>query len=109
MKKESVKELTQSEFKDLIKSEKGIVIVDFFAEWCSPCLMMGPVLDGIAEKTKNAKFAKINVDDAPELSNEYQVSSIPCLIFFKNGKEVDRSIGLVNESKIGEKIRAHSK
>jgi len=105
IKKELVTELTESEFLRVIDDRKvPLVIVDFFAEWCMPCMMMSPILESIAEKNPKIKFVRINVDDAQELANKYEVSSIPCIIFFKEGKEVDRVTGLVPEDVLREKV-----
>ena len=87
-----------------MKKEKGLVIVDFFADWCMPCVMMAPVIEGLAEKNKKVIFAKINVDDNSSLASEYEISSIPCIVFFKQGKEVDRIIGAGSEESLQEKI-----
>jgi thioredoxin 1 len=107
IKKDSVTELGQREFLEAIKDKKNnFVIADFYAEWCMPCLMMAPVMENIAEKNKNVRFVKINVDDAQNLSVQYQITSIPCIIFLKDGKEVDRVIGAVDEARIEEKIRS---
>ena len=104
-KKESVSEITETEFSKIINDKKiPLIIVDFFAEWCMPCVMMGPVFERVAEKSKSVKFCKINVDDAPKLSNQYEISSIPCIVFFKDGEEVDRVIGSLNEDLLQEKI-----
>jgi thioredoxin 1 len=102
--KESVSELTASEFSGFIKKNK-LAIVDFYAEWCMPCVMMAPIFESIAEKQKKAVFGKINVDEAEELAREYDATSIPCIVFFKDGKEVDRIVGSVNEEVIEEKIK----
>ena len=105
MPKEVVSELTQTNFSELINNKKDyLVIVDFFAEWCFPCTMMAPVIERLAQKNPKVKFAKINVDDAPILANKYEISSIPCLVFFKDGEEVDRVIGGVSEDLLDEKI-----
>ena len=101
----AVKEITNGAFSEFI-SDKGLKVVDFFAEWCMPCVMMGPVFEGLASVEDNSEvgFAKVNIEDARELAQEYQVASIPCIIFFKDGKEVDRSIGALNEEALQEKI-----
>jgi len=104
-KKEAVIELTQKEFPGVINDkETPLVIVDFFAEWCMPCVKMGPVFERLAEKHSKVKFCKINVDEAGEIANEYEVSSIPCVIFFKDGEEVDRVVGGVSDFVLEEKI-----
>jgi thioredoxin 1 len=106
MEKERVQEISEKDFSKIINSKKeNLVIIDFFAEWCMPCVMMAPVFARLAEKYSQVKFAKINVDDAPKLSQEYEISSIPCIVFFKDGEEVDRIIGGVNEDVLIEKIQ----
>ena len=72
----------------------GTVLVDFNASWCGPCRMIRPILDEIAEERSSAKIVSVDIDEQEELANKYNVSSIPCLVLFKDGKEVTRSIGL---------------
>ncbi len=92
---DSEMEITEQEFSELINNSHKLVVVDFYASWCMPCLMIAPVIEELAEKDsmKEVKFTKINIDDNSKLANKYNVSSIPCLIIFKDGKEVDRIIG----------------
>ena len=100
-----LQEINQADFSKIINDKKNnLAIVDFFAEWCMPCVMMGPIFQRLSEKYKQVKFAKINVDDASQLAQEYEISSIPCIVFFKDGKEVDRVIGGVSEDLLSEKI-----
>jgi len=107
IKKDYVTEITPREFFEVIKDKKNnLVIADFYAEWCMPCLMLAPVMENIAEKNKSIKFVKINVDEAQNLSIQYQITSIPCVIFFKEGKEADRIENGVTEARIEEKIDA---
>jgi thioredoxin 1 len=109
-KKETVQELTSKEFSLIIKDKKNsLIICDFYAEWCMPCIMMAPVMESLAERNKKIKFIKINVDEAGALANDYQVTSIPCIVFFKEGEEVDRIVGNVDEAYLEEKIRDYSK
>jgi thioredoxin 1 len=70
--------------------------VDFYADWCGPCKMLGPILEGL----ENIEIVKVNVDEYSELSRKYGVMSIPCLILFDNSKEIKRNIGFANEQKI---------
>lgn len=84
-------------FDDIIKNR---VLVDFYADWCGPCKMLGPVL----EKIDGIEVLKVNVDDNQELSRKYGVMSIPCLILFENGEEVKRNVGFMPEAKIREFI-----
>lgn len=106
MPKENVHNIKEEEFSKIIADKKPkLIIVDFFAEWCMPCVTMGPIIEKLAEKNKDVKFCKINVDDAPKLSQEYEISSIPCIVFFQDGKEVDRLIGARSEQDLQEEIR----
>jgi thioredoxin 1 len=72
----------------------GTGIVDFFATWCGPCRMMGPILDRFAEAHPEVRVGKIDVDACPDIAAEYRVSSIPCLVFFKDGQAVREMVGL---------------
>lgn len=104
-KNDSAMEITNQEFKDVINNGHKLVVVDFFAEWCMPCLMLAPIIEELANDMKEVKFVKINVDDNRELAGKYEVSSIPCLVFFKDGEEVDRLIGNQTSDDIEEKIK----
>ena len=83
---------------------KGIVIVDFSATWCAPCKKMAPVIEKIAEENKDIVVAKLDIDDSREIAGEYSVLSVPTIIFFKDGEEMDRTLGVVQEQKILDKI-----
>jgi len=98
-------EITSRDFDETINSNKKLVVVDFFAEWCMPCVMMAPVIESLAEKMKAIKFAKINVDENQELSNKFKVSSIPTLIIFKKGREIARINGSLPEEVLEERIK----
>jgi thioredoxin 1 len=98
-------EITDEEFNEIINNSHKVVVVDFFAEWCMPCLMLAPIIEDLAEQMKDVKFVKINVDDNEALSGKYKISSIPCLIIFKEGKEVDRIIGAHSSEIIENKIK----
>ena len=74
----------------------GLVMVDFWAEWCGPCQMLGPVIESLAEQYKGkAVIGKVNTDEEPELAMSFQISGIPTVIFFKDGKEVNRLVGVM--------------
>jgi thioredoxin 1 len=100
-----VQKVGREEFYNIIKNEKKIVIADFFAEWCMPCNIMAPIFSSCAEKNKHFKFIKVNVDEEGELAQEFGVSSIPCLIIFKNNNEADRVIGAVDEKTLIERLK----
>ncbi|PIN94068.1 thioredoxin [Candidatus Pacearchaeota archaeon CG10_big_fil_rev_8_21_14_0_10_35_13] len=93
---------TTPEFEKEVKS--GMVVVDFFANWCMPCLMMAPVIDELSEKLEDINFIKVDVDDHQELAHKFGVMSIPTLIVFVDGKEVNRIVGAMPEEALTEKI-----
>ena len=103
-KNDMVVELANEEFSELINNSHKVVAVDFFAEWCMPCVMLEPVIEDLAEEMKEVKFVKVNVDDNGALARENKVSTIPCLIIFKEGQEVDRIRGVQPRALIREKI-----
>ncbi len=91
------KAINGEDFKKEVLKSKETVLVDFYADWCSPCRMLSPILD---EVSKDHKIYKINVDDEEEIAQEYGVMSIPCVVAFKDGKEIKRSVGLVDKDAI---------
>jgi len=103
-KNDSEMEITEDEFREIVGNGHKLVVVDFFAEWCMPCLMLSPAIDELAENMKDVKFVKINIDDNQSLAMKYRVSSIPCLIFFKDSKEVSRLVGNQTPEDIENKI-----
>ena len=82
-------------FEQALKGDK-LVMVDFWASWCGPCRMLGPVVEKLAEQYEGkAVVGKVNVDEQQELAVRYGVMSIPTVIFFKDGKEIDRKVGVM--------------
>jgi len=100
-----VDELSNGEFETFVK--KGVCLVDFFAEWCMPCVMMAPVMEEISEKLKKIKFGKVNVDENQELAAKFKVMSIPTLIIFKDNKEIERLVGAQSEEVLEEKLKKY--
>jgi len=93
--------LTDDSFDDTIKNAQGPVLVDFWASWCGPCRMIGPVFEELSnEYAGKVKFAKINVDENPKTPSNYGVRGIPTLIMFKGGKAVDQIVGAVPKSQL---------
>ena len=99
-----VLEVNESNFQDEVMNSKTKVLVDFNAEWCGPCRMMRPVLDKYAEEHDNVKIVSINVDESPNLAKKYNVFSIPCLVTIKDGKELDRTVGLISRTELDDLI-----
>ena len=91
-------EVNKDNFDNEVSS--GTVLVDFNASWCGPCRMIRPILDEIAEEKTSSKIVSVDIDEQIELAEKYNVSSIPCLVLFKDGKEVTRSIGLQPKEEI---------
>ena len=99
-----MKELTENSFET--ETKKGNVIVDFWAEWCGPCKMLGPVFEELSNEIKNVDFAKVNVDNNGELSGSAGVKGIPTLILYKDGKEIDRIVGALSKEALKQKIES---
>ena len=87
-------------FKDEVTNNNGLTIVDFWAPWCGPCKMLKPIVEEFAKDNDEIKVVSINIDDEDELSEEYNVSSIPCLVVFDKGKETKRNVGLISRDDI---------
>lgn len=100
----NIKELNESNFSK--ETEKGVILVDFFAQWCGPCKILAPILEELSEEMKDhASFGKIDIDKQVKLASTYQVTSIPTLVLFKDGKEVDRIVGLKDAKALKEFIK----
>jgi thioredoxin len=109
MAKEDIVHLTDENFKN--DTQKGVVLVDFHAEWCGPCRMIAPVLEAVAGEVKGkARIAKVDIDHAQQIASTFQVTSVPTLILFKDGNEVGRLVGLRDAAAIKDFIlSAHGK
>lgn len=101
-----VMHLDNDTFKNEVLEGNGIVLVDFWAAWCGPCKMLGPILDEVSEEVET-KITKINVDDYPNLAAEYGIRSIPTMIVFKDGVKVDQLIGLMQKDALKEKLAGY--
>ncbi len=96
---------TTENFEQEVLASDIPVLVDFYADWCGPCKMMGPVIAQIAsEYDGKLKVGKVNVDDEPELASKYNVMSIPMMVIIKNGEVVDKTVGAVSKTKLTEMI-----
>ena len=96
--------LNKESLTKLLSQNAKVVLVDFWAEWCGPCQMMGPVLDKIASEREDLIVGKINVDQYPELAGEYSVESIPTLFLFRNGKVEKRITGFMEKDALLSKL-----
>ena len=103
-----VLEINTENFNQEVLSQEGVVVVDFFANWCGPCRKLAPILEEVeAELSSKVKFAKINTDENIEMAKQYQVSGLPTLMIFKNGQPVERLVGLMPKSSIITNIEKH--
>ncbi|EFR40505.1 MULTISPECIES: thioredoxin [Selenomonas] len=93
-------ELTEETFDAEVLQDKKFVIVDFWASWCTPCRMLAPILEEIADEYPNIKVCKLNVDDAPNIAERYGIMSLPALLFFDSGEIINESIGLVSRERV---------
>lgn len=101
----AVTHLDEYDFDEVVNSSKVPVLVDFWATWCGPCMMQAPILDDVSSKLgENAVIAKLNVDETPDIAVSMGVASIPTMVVFKDGKEVDRMIGLTEADEIIKKL-----
>ena len=101
------KEFTTANFTTEVLDSKSPVLVDFWAEWCGPCRMITPIIDELHEEFKDkAVIGKVNVDSESDISAKYGITSIPTLLFFKNGEVVDKHIGAASKSQLEEKLNS---
>ncbi|GAB4165671.1 MAG: thioredoxin [Terrimicrobiaceae bacterium] len=102
-----VTDLNDSNFDAFVSTATGPVLVDFWAPWCAPCRMLGPVVEEVAaENVGKFSVAKVNVDDSPEVSSRFGIRSIPSLIFFQGGEKKDQTVGVTSKAEIIRRLEA---
>lgn len=93
--------ITKENFKSVVLQSKEPVLVDFWAAWCRPCQMLGPIIESLSTEVEGqAVIGKVNVDEQPELANEFRIMSIPTMLVFKNGKVVNQAIGVRSKEEL---------
>jgi len=98
--------LTKEDFEKEVS--EGITIVDFYADWCMPCKMMGPIFEKLSKEFEGKiKFAKVDTQKETELPGQFEIMGIPCIIVFKDGKEIGRIVGMKPESELREKLNTY--
>ena len=101
-------EFTDSNFKETAIDSENLAVVDFWAPWCGPCRLVGPIIEELAtDYDGKAVIGKVNVDDNPEISMKYGVRSIPTILFLKNGEVVDKHVGTATKATLTDKIENH--
>ena len=98
-------EINMNNFKEEVLEAKETVLADFWAPWCGPCRIQGPVLEKFAEANPDVKVVKINVDDNQELAMQFKIMSIPSMIVFKNGEAVNCAVGLQSKAALEELVK----
>ena len=101
----SVHSIQTNQFQQEVLASDRPVLVDFWAPWCGPCLMMAPAVEEIAREHPEIKVRKVNVDEEPSLAQQFQITAIPALILFQNGKAVKSTVGMQPREKIEGMIR----
>lgn len=102
-------EVTDANFADEIEGAEGLTMVDFWAEWCGPCRMVGPIVEELAqERAGDLKVGKVDVDENQRTAQRFNVRSIPSILFFKDGEHVDTVVGAVPKAALEKKIEEHS-
>ena len=96
----SVIQIDEEQFEEVVLNSDIPVVVDFWASWCGPCKMLSPIIDQVSDEISSTKFIGVDVDDAERLAIKYGISSIPCMILFKNGEEAGRLVGVQPKEKI---------
>lgn len=93
----------ESRFEELT-AQGGCVVVDFFATWCQPCKMLGSLLESVQDEYPHISFVKVDIDQSPELASKHEVMSVPTVLFFKGGQQVQKMVGFKNKTFVKEQL-----
>lgn len=100
--------INSNEFINEVENKEGVVVVDFFATWCGPCKMLSPVYTSLGEEMKeNANFLKVDIDESMELAQRFTITTVPTVVVFKNGEEMDRLVGFIPKNSLKEKVEQY--
>lgn len=102
------KMINTNEFASEVENKEGVVLVDFFATWCGPCKMLAPVYSSLAEEMEGkAEFLKVDIDQSMELARQFTITTVPTVVIFKDGKEMDRLVGFIPKDSLKEKVESY--
>lgn len=100
------KVINTAEFRNIVENGNGVAVVDFFATWCGPCKMLAPIFAEVGEEMKeDATFYKLDIDQSLEIAQQFNVSSVPTMIVFKDGKAVDQIVGFMPKESLIERVK----
>ena len=100
-----IMKVTSANFENEVLNSDKTVLIDFYADWCGPCKAYSPIVESVAAENEDIKVVKVNVDDAQDLAIQYQVMSIPTVVIIKDGKEINRNVGMVSKSQLLEMVK----
>ena len=103
--KVEIQKVTSSNFEEAVLNSDKTVLIDFYADWCGPCKAYAPIVEAFATENEDIKVVKVNVDDSGDLAIKYNAMSIPTTVVIKNGKEVNRAVGIISKSNLAELVK----
>ena len=102
------KMINTNEFATEVENKNGVVLVDFFATWCGPCKMLAPVYSALSEEMAGkAEFLKVDIDESMDLARKFSITTVPTVVVFKDGKEMDRLVGFIPKDSLKQKVESY--